>query len=481
MSQNSVPIEYDSWEAAFRALLAPLRQQSLRVADYTREIFLAACDRPFAKQNIRAKAEIRADLADVAYQCGLLHQIGKATLPAVYQQCEAASSKSEQSIYRTYPAAGKEISKAIQEKLEAAYQSEDRERLSLSCQMIEEACEQHMERMNGSGWPSGSLGKSISPIAQIVGLAKELDRLASETKDEAPFDKALEQLYAQSGELWEPALIGVLHGCEEECRRVYQRFLYYTLELPQTVHLVEKREKRPLGLKYRPLVSDRSGTVAAYEAVPWYATVKNENKREEIQNVDEMLVRTGLSERIGTYFLYEAADTLYRIQNCKLNLKGILLNLPKTFFGNTSQLKLFTQLFEDQPVPRGMLMVTVPSAAVIGCTKGREENLKRLLRYEVELVLDDYDPQKVPIDLLENFGFTYVRLSPEAGSRPETAAALETLRELNFKIIGKNADSKQELSRQLKQGVVFTGGTYTGALVDEDGLIRDSLLREVSS
>lgn len=481
MENKQEPKEFDNWDEAFRALAAPIKQQSVRVAGYTREIFLAACNRPFAKQNAKSKTEITERLADVAYQCGLLHQIGKAMLPSRFQVLDAAFTKSELATYQTYPTAGRALSESIQEKLETAYRTEDSEMLLLCGQMVQETCLQHMERWNGSGYPNGILGKSISPIAQIVGLAKELDRLASETKDEEPFAKALEALNAQSGTFWNPSLINVLNQCTEECRKVFQNYSYYTLALPETVHLLDKREKRQMGLQYRPLVADRSGTVVAYEAIPWFKSVQNENRQDGIATVDEMLVRTDLTERVGTYFLYEAADTLYRIRNCRLELKALLLNMPKDFFGNTSQLRLFNQLFADQPVPRGMLLLTIPADSVVDCSKGREDNLKRLLRNEVELVLDDYDPEKVPMDVLENYGFAYVRLSPEACAKPENAEILQNLIELNFKVLGKNADSKQELSRQMKLGLTFTGGAYTGALVDEDTLIRDSLLREVTA
>jgi EAL domain-containing protein (putative c-di-GMP-specific phosphodiesterase class I) len=269
--------------------------------------------------------------------------------------------------------------------------------------------------------------------------------------------------------------------CADDCRKVHQKYIYYSLALPQTIHLLEKRDNRPMGLKYRPLVSDLGGTVAAYEATPWYEIVMNENKQDGSSTVDEMLTRTGLNERMGTYFLYEAADTLYRIRNCRLELKALLLNMPRDFFGNTSQLKLFNQLFTDQPVPRGMLLLTVPADSLIGCTKGREENLKRLLRNEVELVLDDYDPAKISRDVLEDFGFAYVRLAPELNGKPETAAALSELIDLNFKVIGRNADTKHELAWQVKNGFAFCGGMFTGAPVDEDELIRDSLLREVTA
>lgn len=72
-------------------------------------------------------------------------------------------------------------------------------------------------------------------MAQIVGLAKELDRLAAETKSETPFDEACGTLIAQAGTAWAPELIEVLKAAKSKCRGVYNKFIYYTMTLPKTV------------------------------------------------------------------------------------------------------------------------------------------------------------------------------------------------------------------------------------------------------
>ena len=68
--------------------------------------------------------------------------------------------------------------------------------------------------------------------------------------------------------------------------------------------------------------------MVAYEATPWFGAIANRpGETESAHEVHSMLVRTGLIEDMSFYFLYEAADTLLRMENCKLETKGLLLQM----------------------------------------------------------------------------------------------------------------------------------------------------------
>ena len=95
-----------------------------------------------------------------------------------------------------------------------------------------------MERWDGNGFPAQRGTTNISPIAQIVGIAKELDRLASETKSEDPFAEAYQILIDQSGSAWNPALVEVLKNTRAKCRAIYNKYIHYTLTLHKTIPLV---------------------------------------------------------------------------------------------------------------------------------------------------------------------------------------------------------------------------------------------------
>lgn len=476
--------EYETWDEAFRGQVAAVRQQSVRVAAYTQVIYLQACADSFAADTPLGADEMRTQYGDLAYKCGLYHQLGKALVPPEYQIWQADFTDEELAVYRKYTTAGRALVSSLQSHGQRAREKRrgdtaEQPTKNIPWMMVRECCEQHMERWNGSGYPDGRSGNDISPIAQIVGIAKELDRLASERKGENPFDEAYTELVSQRDKLWSADLINVLQNARSKCRSVYNKYIHYTMTVPKTIPLVEKTKDRPMGLTYRPMVSDKEGTVVAYEAVPWYGAIPNRpGEKETTADVHDMLVRTGMVADMAFYFLYEAADTVLRMQNCKLALKGVLLHMLPGFYSAGTQLARFNELFDDQPIDKSMLMITVPEETYISCTKTNREIMGRYLRSGVVLVLDGYHPDKIDyLDLLEQ-GFTHVRLAPELYLKHETAEIMATLREKGFTLLGAGADTYDLLAWQVACGVSATSGTLTGVPVGEDELIRDSLLRE---
>jgi len=473
-------VEYETWDEAFRGLVPAVRQQSVRVASYTQVLFLQACEDSFGKNLPTGREQIRGQYGDVAYKCGLYHQLGKALVPPEYQLWQDDFTDEEAAVYRKYTTDGRALVARLQSVGQRAREKRRGEdelpTQNTPWQMIRESCEQHMERFNGTGYPAGRQGAQISPIAQLVGLAKELDRLASETKGERPFDDAYTVLLSQEGTLWTTELLKVLKNAESKCRGVYNKYIHYTMTLPTTISLVERREDRPMGLLYRPMVSDREGTVVAYEAEPWFGAIANRpGETETASDVQEMLVRTGLIGDMSFYFLYEAADAVLRMENCKLDTMGVLVQMFPGFYNLGSQLQRFQELFDDQGIPRSKLMITLPESVYLNATKTRKEIIGRYLRNGVALVLDDYHPDKIDYAELVEMGFRYLRLAPELYVVRETAEIMQTLRQNGFTLLGKTADSYDRMVWQLASGVAATCGTVTGVPVTEDELIRSQL------
>ena len=476
--------EYNTWDEAFRGLAPIVRQQSVRIAEYTQTIYTAACAASYAKRSGEWETRISGQLTETAYKCGLYHQLGKALVPPEYQIWQKDFSAEETEVYRKYTKDGRLLAARLQEK--GAREKEKRKGTAeemptknVPWLMIRESCEQHMERYNGSGYPDGLIGDNISPIARIVGLAKELDRLSSEKRSEHPFDEAYAELISEAGTFWDPELIEILKKCEKNCRAVYTKFVHYTMQIPETIPLVVKREGRPLGLKYRPIVSDGHGTVAGYEAIPWFGAIANrEGETETVEEVEEMLKRTNLVNDVAFYFLYEAADTLLRMQNCKLQTEGILLNMLPSFFKQGSQLQSIGDLFEDQPVEKGKLLITIPESLLVGATKTLEETVARYLRNGVALVLDNYHPETFTPDKLREFGFDNVRLAPDTYDKPGISDAIRALTEKKIRVFCAEVTDPQTLEWLSICGAEMLCGPLAGIVTDEDGLIRDSLLRE---
>ena len=475
--------DYETWDEAFRGLSPAIRQQSVRVASYTQVLYIQACAGSFGTNTKDGAERMAGQYGDLAYKCGMYHQLGKALVPPEYQLWSEEFTEEEQAVYKKYTTDGRLLVAILQERGNRAKEKRRGELIeqptkNIPWLMIRESCEQHMERWDGSGYPAGRLSSDISPIAQIVGIAKELDRLSSETKSETPFDDAYKTLAAQAGTLWSSELVDVLKAAKSKCRAVYNKYIHYTQTLPKTIPLVEKRKDRPMGLTYRPMVSDTEGTVAAYEAVPWFGGIADRpGETEAAAELAGMLRRKDLVTDVSMYFLYEAADTVVRINNCKLDLK-ILVQMMPDFYLQGSQLQRLNQLLKDQPIDHNQLLMTIPEEIILNATKAVTEVIERYLRNGFRLVVDNYHPENLPAEKLKAMGFQHLRLAPELYLKQETANTMNTLRRQGFTLIGGGADTFDILGWLAASGVVFMGGTMTGIPVNEDELIRDALARE---
>lgn len=476
--------EYNTWDEAFRALAPINRQQSVRVAEYTQILFTGACATSFGKGTSDGEARMRGQYADLAYKCGLYHQLGKALVPPEYQVWQNDFSEEETAVYRKYTTDGRLLVAQLQERGVRAKEKrtgtlEETPTKNIPWLMMRECCEQHMERYDGTGYPAGKIGREISPIAQIVGLAKELDRLSAETKLEHPFEYALTTLISQSGTAWDPELIDVLKACEEGCRAVYEKFIYYTMTLPETIPLVVKREGRPMGLGYRPMVGRDTDDVVGYEAIPWFGGIAGRpGETEGAPEVEDMMKRTGILTDVSFYLLYEAADAILRMQNCGIESKGILVQMLPSFYKQGSHNQRFQQLFQDQPIPREKLMLTLPEQILVGATKTLEELITRYIKNGVTLVLDGFHPGSIPEAHLAELGIEYIRVASELYLNQETANTMNLLRKSGFVLIGGDAADHDTVAWLKACGCEMISGPLTGHITDEDGIIRDGLARQ---
>ncbi|MBO7184465.1 MAG: EAL domain-containing protein [Oscillospiraceae bacterium] len=475
--------KYVTWDDAFHGLSQTVRQESARVAAYTQALYVQACADQFCTATKEGKERIQGKYADLSFKCGMYHQLGKALVPPEYQLWQEDFTEEERAVYRKYTSDGRLLMATLQER------GGDEEKMkgglgenptrNIPWLMLRESCEQHMERWDGSGYPAGLRADEISPIAQIVGIAKALDDLCANTKSENPFDDAYRTLVAQAGSAWNPALVEVLQAARAKCRGIYKKYIHYTKTLPATIPLVEKKKDRPMGLTYRPMVADDKGTVVAYEAIPWFAGVAGDpGKHESIAELEAMFRRKNLTLDISFYLLYEAADTVFRSENCQLNLRAVLLQMLPDFYTSGTQLQRLLQLFKDQPIPKEKLMLTVPAELIAKTAKSNLEIMERYLRNGIVLLVDDYDPAVLPAEKLKEMGFTHLRLAPTLYGTPEIALAMTRLHQAGFTLLGGEVEDHKMLSWLEKCHVSFASGPITGLTVSEDELIRDALARE---
>ena len=476
--------EYTTWDEAFRALVPINRQQSVRVAEYTQILFTCACSASYCKGTAGGEY-MSGKYADAAYKCGLYHQIGKALVPPEYQVYQNDFSEEELAVYRKYTTDGRALVAQLQER--GAREKEKRTRSrsgetptkNIPWLMVRESCEQHMERYDGTGYPGGKSGRQISPIAHIVGFVKELDRLSAETKLERPFDEAVKILSSQSGTAWDPELVGIFAKNVDKLRTVYEKYVLYTLTLPETIPLVVKREGRPMKLEYRPMLSDSFGTVAGYEAIPRLGGVAGQpGATESPEELEEMLKRTDIVADVSFYFLYEAADAILRLENCGIDSRGILVPMLPSFYRTGGLIQRFEKLFEDQPIPKHKLLVTFPAPMLKDATKTLTEQIVRYLKHGIALVLDGYRPSEIPETYVRELGFEFVRIPSDLYLDHDTGAVIRTLKENGVTVIASSVADSDALAWLASCGAELMSGPVTGALTDEDGIIREALTKQ---
>lgn len=483
MEQQWKRVEYETWDAAFKGLVPLVRQQSVRVAAYARELYVHACSLSFARK-FEGQERIHGRYADVAYKCGMYHQLGKALVPPEYQLWQEDFKEEEEQLYKKYTSDGRILVSTLQVRgaksrfwKKEAFEEQPTE--NIPWLMIRESCQQHMERWDGSGYPDGRKAEEISPIAQIVGLARELDVLASGTVSETPFDEAFAMLCSQEGTLWNPELIQVLKAAEASCREVYNKYIHYTLTLPKTITLVERSADRSMGLSYRAIQDSLEGHIWGYEATPWFSGIANRpGEIERLDDVASMLKSTDIANDVANYFMYEAADTVLRMGNCKLDEKKILLQVPNELYTQGSKLKEFNQLFEDQPIEKDNLLLLIPEQLVKNANKGVREVIARYVRNGIVMVMDQFHPAAWEPEELKETAISYLRLSPDVAMEADTAESIEILKTWGFTILATGVDSQEMREWMFHNGVAGLSGPITGNIITEDELIRDGIMRQ---
>ena len=464
-----------------------IRQQSVRVAAYTQVLFVQAVKMKFGTNTKSGLERMKGQYAEFMYKCGMYHQIGKSLVPPEYQIWKDSFSNEEQSVYKKYTTDGRALVVSLQEKSanikdRRKDKSQEKAIKNILWLMMRECCEQHMERWDGSGYPANRLGSDISAPAQIVGLAKEFDRLASETRGENPFELAYETIVSNVGKDWATELIEVLKAAKEDCFAVYQKYIAYTRTIPKTIPLVERHSDRVMGLHYRPMTSFEKEVVPVYEARPWFAGVANApDHTETLDDLRELFVRTNIVEDVSWYLIYEAADTVLRMKNCKLAVDGILLNMIPEFYKLPSQLQKFNKLFKDEPIDKSGLMLTIPFDMLCSCNKTTLETIARYLRNSICVVADSCRPDEMfSPEKLKQMGFTKVILDKNLISTQEGTAYVKELRMNGILVLSKDADSPRALKWLEANRLYGYSGTMVGVTVEENEMILDILAREES-
>jgi HD-GYP domain-containing protein (c-di-GMP phosphodiesterase class II) len=82
----------------------------------------------------------------------------------------------------------------------------------------------HHERWDGAGYPDGLAGEEIPVGARIFAVADTLDAMTTDRpyRPAMGWDEAVEEILAQSGRQFDPAVVEAFVAGEDELRAVYE-------------------------------------------------------------------------------------------------------------------------------------------------------------------------------------------------------------------------------------------------------------------
>ena len=149
--------------------------------------------------SIAKELELSDDRINGLYMAGVIHDLGKISIPAEILSKPGKISQIEFDLIKTHPKVGYDILEAIEFPWPIA-------------RMVFE----HHERIDGSGYPSGLSGEELLLESKIIGVADVVEAMASHRpyRPALGIDVALDEISGNKGKLYDSDVV-------EACIRIF--------------------------------------------------------------------------------------------------------------------------------------------------------------------------------------------------------------------------------------------------------------------
>ena len=176
-----------AFEETITALASAVETRDLYTAGHQRRVTQLAC--AMAKE-----MELPDDQIDAIRMAGLIHDIGKISVPAEILGKPSKLTTIEMDLIKTHPKVGYDILKNVGFPWPVA-------KIVL----------QHHERINGSGYPQGLKEKDILLETKILSVADVVEAMASYRpyREALGIDAALEEISKNRGKLYDPRVVDI--------------------------------------------------------------------------------------------------------------------------------------------------------------------------------------------------------------------------------------------------------------------------------
>ena len=459
---------YESADDAVAALDEKVRAHCKRVEDYSAVLFNEAVAKElYCDKDAKAKVRFVEEYLPLMRKAAFYHDIGKAFVPAFYQRQRRDFDETEQIIYRKHvEGIDRFIDLLFTE--EETYSSNERK-------YVREAIVAHHENWDGSGYPAGLKGKEISVYARIIRFADVFDHLSAETVSEDPFDYAWNKVQELFGSELDPGMKDMISGARTKLNRVYKIHIAETKSVPSAPTFVERRASRPLSLYYRPIKTRKTDKLVAFQAELRF---KKKHELETIDKVDHLLKREKLYQPLGKYMIYEACDTIARIDRCGLHTDYIAIELPNGWFNRKGAHKIIFDALREVMVDAHRLAFIVTPAEVGAKLITFTQNVERLSDVGVKFICCGVYPQLPDIMDLSDARVSAIMIDKESSDwlkSEEASDYLGLLKGQNISVIAEDMATDDNIRDLDFFDVDLVTGNSIGEYKSEDALISEGL------
>lgn len=140
--------------------------------------------------------------ADAVVNASLLHDIGKASIPAPILYKKGSLDENERLIVETHPITGNYLFAKVLGKIDFCQTPEERT-------IVEHVILYHHERWDGTGYPHGLKEEDIPLESRIITIVDVFDALTSERSYKPAWttEEALQYLEQEKGKIFDPTLV----------------------------------------------------------------------------------------------------------------------------------------------------------------------------------------------------------------------------------------------------------------------------------
>ncbi|MBN2098446.1 MAG: PAS domain S-box protein [Dehalococcoidia bacterium] len=183
---HSLEVLERTMEDTIQAIASTVETKDLYTAGHQRRVTQLAC-------SIAREMGLSRERMRVIRTAGLLHDLGKISLPTDILTKPGNLTEIEMAVIRTHPQVAYDVLKNIE-----------------SFGQIADVVLQHHERMDGSGYPSGLHGEEILLEARILAVSDVVEAMFSHRpyRPALGLQKAREEIARNSGTLYDPEVVG---------------------------------------------------------------------------------------------------------------------------------------------------------------------------------------------------------------------------------------------------------------------------------